>query len=160
MSHRGVPLYATCENNFLSSMFVEQRLSTRSHTLQHKDVRVITVFFSLFSLVLISGLLSIEGKNPHSGCLFLKSSVTEYVTHNSRLIFLCWHNDSHELCFWFVSPPSSSALDDGVIVGKHWLSHNFHLCYLLSCEELLTVLWPAFVNTNAAQRCDVLEDQC
>lgn len=60
----------------------------------------------------------------------------------------------HTSCFWFVSPPSSSALDDGVIVGKHWLSHNFHLCYLLSCEELLTVLWPAFVNTDsAALRC-------
>lgn len=114
MSHRGVPLYATCENYFLSSTFVEQRLSTRLHTLQHKDVRVITVFFSLFSLVLISGLLSIEGeKIPTLGVSFLKSSVTEYVTHNSRLI-----SDSHEL-FLVCSPPSSSALDDGVIVGKH-----------------------------------------
>lgn len=39
------------------------------------------------------------GKNPHSGCLFLKSSVTEYVTHNSRLI-----SDSHEL-FLVCFPP-------------------------------------------------------
>lgn len=99
MSHRGVPLYATCENYFLSSMFVEQRLSTRLHTLQHKDVRVITVFFFVLTCIDQWIVKYRGGKNPHSGCLFLKSSVTEYVTHNSRLI-----SDSHEL-FLVCFPP-------------------------------------------------------
>lgn len=34
------------------------------------------------------------------------------------------------------------------MIGKHWLSHSFHQCNLLSREEPLTVLWPAVANTQ------------
>lgn len=74
-------------------------------------------------------------------------SVNDHVTHSSGLTR--WFNWGISLTWYRLRPRGG---DDWVIVGKHWLSHSFHQCNSLSCEEPLTVLWPAVVNTAALWR--------